>query len=53
MMIEETKQILDHLSYACQGKHEDYNAMMEDVVQHTHEIIQIIRSKQDNKLSIA
>lgn len=48
IMIEETKVILDQLTYACEGKHEDYSDMMEDVFQHTSEIIQMIEDSHTN-----
>jgi len=47
-MVEETKSILDQLSYSYEGRHEDFDGMMEDVRLHTAEILQMIHDVHTN-----
>ena len=47
-MVDETKSILNKLSYSCEGKHEDYDEMMKDVQLHTAEILKIIHGVHTN-----
>jgi hypothetical protein len=47
-MVDETKEILDKFTYACEGKHENFDEMMQDVYQNTDEVLEMIRNKHNN-----